>query len=122
MDSRCTKNGSTGKEKYVFLLTFADIDFLYSCFSFSDVKLYHIIVLPRVMFERFSEKDYSHVLMYESARDEIADLLVRACKDSKHKFDGIVLEVWFQLAGRVQDRHLLRLVEHLGKGVLFYFI
>lgn len=67
------------------------------------------------MFERFSEKDYSHVLMYESARDEIADLLVRVCKDSKHNFDGIVLEAWFQLAGRVQDRHLLRLVEHLGK-------
>lgn len=86
----------------------------------SDTKLYQIIVLPRVMFERFSEKDYSHVLMYESARDEIADLLVRVCKDSKHKFDGIVLEVWFQLAGRVQDRHLLRLVEHLGKRFLFH--
>lgn len=70
-------------------------------------------VLPRVMFERFTESDYSHILMYESARDQIADLLVQVCK--KHKFDGIVLEAWFQLAGRVQDKHLLRLVEHLGK-------
>lgn len=65
------------------------------------------------MFERFTETDYSFVLMYETARDQIADLLVQLCK--KHKFDGIVLEAWFQLAGRVQDKHLLRLVEHLGK-------
>lgn len=64
------------------------------------------------MFERFSESDYSQVLMHENPRDDIAELLVQVCK--KHKFDGIVLEVWFQLAGRVQDKHLMRLVEHLG--------
>lgn len=71
------------------------------------------------MFERFSETDYSHVLMFETARDDIAELLVQVCKDPKHKFDGIVLEVWFQLAGRVQDTHLLRLVEHLGESFFF---
>lgn len=71
------------------------------------------LVLPRVMFERFTESDYSHLLMYEKPRDDIAELLVQVCK--KHGFDGIVLEVWFQLAGRVQEKHLLRLVEHLGK-------
>lgn len=64
------------------------------------------------MFDRFSESDYSHVLMHENPRDDIAELLVQVCK--KHKFDGIVLEVWFQLAGRVEDKHLMRLVEHLG--------
>lgn len=68
------------------------------------------------MFEGFSESDYSYVLMYENARDDIAELLVQVCKNPKHKFDGIVLEVWFQLAGRVQDKHLLRLVEHLGEN------
>lgn len=67
------------------------------------------------MFERFSETDYSHVLMYETARDEIAELIIQVCKNPKYKFDGIVLEAWFQLAGRVQDKHLLRLVEHLGE-------
>lgn len=73
------------------------------------------------MFERFTESDYSQVLMYESPRDEIAELLVQVCK--KHKFDGIVLEVWFQLAGRVQDKHLLRLVEHLGEfQIIFTFL
>lgn len=70
-------------------------------------------VLPRLMFDRFSETEYSHVLSYDHARDIIADLIVQVCK--KYKFDGIVLEVYFQLAGRVQDKHLLKLVEHLGK-------
>lgn len=69
------------------------------------------------MFDKFGEGDYSHVLMYESARDEIAHLLIQVCKN--HKFDGIVLEVWFQLAGRVQDKHLLRLVEHLGELICY---
>lgn len=68
------------------------------------------------MFEGFSESDYSYVLMYENARDDIAELLIQVCKNPEHKFDGIVLEVWFQLAGRVQDKHLLRLVEHLGEN------
>lgn len=72
------------------------------------------LVLPRIMFERFTETDYSYVLTYETARDDIAELIVQTCKHPKHKFDGIVLEVYFQLAGRVQDKHLLRLVEHLG--------
>lgn len=70
-------------------------------------------VLPRIMFDRFSESEYSHVLSFEHARDDIAENIMQACR--KYKFDGIVLEVYFQLAGRVQDKHLLRLVEHLGK-------
>lgn len=65
------------------------------------------------MFDRFSESEYSHVLTYEHARDDIAELIIQVCR--KYKFDGIVLEVYFQLAGRVQDKHLLRLVEHLGE-------
>lgn len=88
----------------------------YICFFFS--------VLPRIMFDRFSESEYSHVLSYEHARDDIAELIVQVCR--KYKFDGIVLEVYFQLAGRVQDKHLLRLVEHLGQfihcRVVFYLL
>lgn len=98
---------------------FSDIWFFVSIF-FYLTKMNFLAVLPRVMFEQFSEADYSHVLRFENAhiRDEIAELLVQVCKDPKHKFDGIVLEVWFQLAGRVQDKHLLRLVEHLGERFL----
>lgn len=80
------------------------------------------LVLPRLMFERFTESDYSHVLSFERARDDIAELIVQVCKNPHHKFDGIVLEVYFQLAGRVQDKHLLRLVEHLGKYILPNFV
>lgn len=67
------------------------------------------------MFDRFSESEYSHVLSFDRARDDIAELIVQVCK--KYKFDGIVLEVYFQLAGRVQDKHLIRLVEHLAKAL-----
>lgn len=67
------------------------------------------------MFEQFSETDFSHVLTYETARDDIAELIVQVCKHPKHRFDGVVLEVYFQLAGRVQDKHLIRLVEHIGE-------
>lgn len=104
MGTRCTEIGTTREEEYVF-------DVLMITFELNRKTV--ILVLPRVMFERFSETDYSHVLMYESARDDIAELLVQVCK--KYKFDGIVLEVWFQLSGRVQDTHLLRLTEHLGR-------
>lgn len=33
----------------------------------------------------------------------------------QYVFDGIVLEAWSQLAGRVEDQHLLRLVEDIGE-------
>lgn len=70
------------------------------------------------MFEKFSESEYSHVLSFDHARDNIAELIVQTCR--KYKFDGIVLEVFFQLAGRVQDKHLIRLVEHLGEIFVEY--
>lgn len=64
------------------------------------------------MFDKFTESDIADVLMYAESRDKMADLLVRTCQDND--FDGVVLEVWFQLAGRIKDTHLLLLVEHLG--------
>lgn len=65
------------------------------------------------MFDKFTESDIADVLTYAESRDKIADLLVKTCQDNG--FDGVVLEVWFQLAGRIKDTHLLLLVEHLGK-------
>lgn len=69
-------------------------------------------VLPRVVFEKFTEADIADVLSYAESRDQIADLLVQTCKNDG--LDGVVLEVWFQLAGRLKDKHLLLIVEHLG--------
>lgn len=65
------------------------------------------------MFDKFTETDIADILMYAESRDKIADLLVKICQDNG--FEGVVLEVWFQLAGRIKDTHLLLLVEHLGK-------
>lgn len=35
------------------------------------------------------------------------------CK--RYDFEGIVLEVWSQLGGRVEDTHILQLVADVGK-------
>lgn len=69
-------------------------------------------VLPRIIFDNFKEDDYSKLVTYESERRAVADLLIRTCK--QYVFDGIVLEAWSQLAGRIDGQHLLRLVEDIG--------
>lgn len=69
-------------------------------------------VLPRIIFDKFNEDDYSKLLMHDSERQAVADLLIQTCKH--HSFNGIVLEVWSQLGGRVDDQLLVRLVEDIG--------
>lgn len=69
--------------------------------------------MPRIIFDKFTEDDYSKLLTYDSERLAVANLLIQTCKH--HSFDGIVLEVWSQLGGRVDDQILLRLVEDIGK-------
>lgn len=68
--------------------------------------------MPRIIFDRFKEDDYSKLLTYESERHAVADLLVDVCK--RYSFDGIVFEAYSQLAGRVDEQHLLLLVEDIG--------
>lgn len=74
-----------------------------------------ILVLPRVVFEKFTESDIADMMKNAESRDKIAEILVRTCIDNG--LNGVVLEVWFQLAGRIKDKHLLLLVEHIGKSL-----
>lgn len=64
------------------------------------------------MFERMGNADYTNLFQDSNQRAKIADLLVKTCQ--KHSFDGIVLEAWFQLAGRFDDVDLSRLVGDIG--------
>lgn len=50
--------------------------------------------------------------MISENHDRVADLLVRTCKD--YEFDGLVIEFWFQLSGRIKDGHLITLIENIG--------
>lgn len=64
---------------------------------------------PRILFEHFTDKDYSRLLTYQDESKAVAKLIVETCK--KFDFDGIVLEVWSQLSQRVDDQHLISLVK-----------
>lgn len=65
-------------------------------------------MLPRVLFDKFNEKDYSKMLTFDKDRRLINELLVKTCQENN--FEGIVLEVWSTLAARVDDDILYKLV------------
>ncbi|XP_053672316.1 chitinase domain-containing protein 1 [Anopheles nili] len=68
-------------------------------------------VVPRVLFDKFTDRDFSQLLTYPEERTIVAKLLLATVR--KHRFDGIVLEVWSQLAARVEDNFLVGLVEEI---------
>lgn len=70
---------------------------------------FFISVLPRILFDKFTEKDYSQLLTYRENRNEVITLIIETCK--KYNFDGIVLEVWSELSARVDDEYLINLVK-----------
>lgn len=74
---------------------------------------YLVSVYPRFIFDNFNENDYSKLLTYESERNAASSVIVATCK--QYRFEGIVLEVWSQLGGRVEDSHILQLVTDIGK-------
>ncbi|XP_055917606.1 chitinase domain-containing protein 1 [Eupeodes corollae] len=68
---------------------------------------------PRVIFDKFTEKDYSKLLSSAIERRLVNEVIVNTC--IVHQFDGIVLEIWSQLAARVDDQYLYNLVIELSK-------
>ncbi|XP_019551041.3 chitinase domain-containing protein 1 [Aedes albopictus] len=68
-------------------------------------------VVPRVLFDKFTDKDFSQLLTYSEERTIAAKLILNSVR--KYKFDGIVLEVWSQLAARVDDEYLVGLVKEI---------
>lgn len=68
-------------------------------------------VIPRVLFDKFTDKDFSQLLTYSEERTVAARLIVDTVR--RYKFDGIVLEVWSQLAARVEDEFLVGLVKEI---------
>ncbi|XP_055386382.1 chitinase domain-containing protein 1 [Condylostylus longicornis] len=77
---------------------------------------YHSLkIYPRVIFDKFGDKDYNRLLSFPSERQAVNKMIVKACHD--YKFDGIVLEVWMQLAARVDDDVLYRLIIELADAL-----
>ncbi|CRK90630.1 CLUMA_CG004332, isoform A [Clunio marinus] len=67
---------------------------------------------PRILFEHFTDKDYSKLLTYHEEINAAVQAIITTCK--KYNFDGVVLELWSQLAQRVDDHHLINLVKSIG--------
>ncbi|XP_053697930.1 chitinase domain-containing protein 1 [Sabethes cyaneus] len=68
-------------------------------------------VVPRILFDKFTDKDFSQLLTYGEERTAASRLILDTVQ--KYKFDGIVLEVWSQLSARVDDEVLIALVTEI---------
>ncbi|KAF4532061.1 hypothetical protein B566_EDAN016133 [Ephemera danica] len=71
-------------------------------------------IIPRVLFEGWSGQDYSKVLTDSQEQQQLAKSLVEICQ--RNSFDGLVLELWSQLGGRVNEP-LAALVQRLAKAL-----
>ncbi|EDW28854.1 GL18725 [Drosophila persimilis] len=70
-------------------------------------------VFPRFIFDHFTDRDIKLLLSDAKERTKVNDVLIKCCKDNH--FDGLVLEVWSQLAGRIDDKILFNLVLQMAK-------
>lgn len=69
-------------------------------------------IFPRILFEHFTDKDYSKLLTYQDEINAAVQVIVDICR--KFGFDGVVLELWSQLSQRVDDTHLVNLVKSIA--------
>lgn len=69
-------------------------------------------IYPRILFEHFTDKDYSKLLTYHDEINAATKAIIDVCR--KFNFDGVVLELWSQLSQRVDDQHLINLVKAIA--------
>lgn len=81
-------------------------------------------MVPRILFDKWSGQDYSTLFRDESKLAKLGDLLVSTVE--KHKFDGLVVEVWSQLGGQAKT-HLCNVIKNLSSrlqraGMIFVLV
>ncbi|KAF5302598.1 hypothetical protein FQA39_LY10216 [Lamprigera yunnana] len=70
-------------------------------------------IIPRILLEGFTNEDYSRLLGSNDVIKQFTQTLSDLAK--KWKFDGFVLEIWLQLAGRLQSSEpLIEFVKDVG--------
>lgn len=72
-------------------------------------------IFPRFIFDKFTERDFSRLLSLETERVRLNEMLINVCKN--YEFDGIVIEFWTQLGGRVDDTFLITLVQKMSDAL-----
>lgn len=82
------------------------------CVYRQPLKCFLLSVFPRIIFDHFTDRDIKLLLSDAEERTKLNDMLIKTCKE--HGFDGLVLEVWSQLAGRIDDKILYAMVLQMG--------
>lgn len=84
--------------------------YLYQGKSFIRIN---ILVVPRMLFDGWSGQDFASLLSKDKEKRAISRTFFNVCK--KYGFDGLVLEVWLQLAGKIQHDTLIDVVKQIGE-------
>ncbi|KAI7815376.1 chitinase-domain containing protein [Rhyzopertha dominica] len=69
-------------------------------------------IVPRILFDGWSGQDFVSLLSKSSGKTALAETFVDTCKD--WRFDGLVVEIWSQLTGRVKNDMLVDLIRQIG--------
>ncbi|GLV39421.1 uncharacterized protein CBL_13300 [Carabus blaptoides fortunei] len=72
----------------------------------------NVKIVPRVLFDDWSNKDYFNLFTSIEEKEAIAKVFINTCRT--WKLDGIIIEVWSQLIGRLDQSFLVDLVKTMG--------
>jgi len=75
---------------------------------------YTVSVVPRVLYDGWTVNDLKSLMSDSTEQEELIKTLVTSAK--KYNFDGFVLEVWSQVAGRVNKRYLVQMVQTMASS------
>ncbi|CAG9857856.1 unnamed protein product [Phyllotreta striolata] len=100
----------TGVEKYEITGTH-DVDKDWMVAVKNAGRERNLKILPRVLFEGWSNQDYTHLLSSNDEMKAFIRTFVRAAK--KHKFNGYVLEVWSTIVRLLKYDVLINFMKEL---------
>jgi len=80
----------------------------------NDVKKKNTLVVPRVLFDKWTGDDYLRLFRDPNRVEEITRLIKNVI--SQYSFDGIVLELWSQLGGQAKPQ-ITSVIETIGKKI-----
>jgi len=80
----------------------------------ADIKKKNTLVVPRVLFDKWTSDDYVRLFSDSKRADDIARSIIDVI--NKYSFDGVVLEVWSQLGGQAKPQ-LTEVIKKIGKKI-----
>ncbi|CAG2196463.1 CHID1 [Mytilus edulis] len=77
-----------------------------------EVKEGNTKMVPRVLFDGWSLKDFEATFSSEDNIEDCIDTMLKFTK--KYKFDGLIVEIWSQLGGQ-KRKELVHFLTHMGE-------